>query len=704
MRFDINGQSKQEVKMAHHIKIPYASERLDIANTEYNAYNKIYNTLYHSINDKYATYFFIRNNYVYYHRETSNTSPIFRLDVLRGAHQVFDTSHLIHRFKETDNIVVGTKDGKRYIITNNVDWGELRKCVAVIDATSGNNLYIESKENKLYLEVFPPIANSVVPIVQVTKDQINIHMIDLTTERLDTISWGLSNLKELISTIINLSRSHGKTKEIILGDNLTKISRFTYETPDYIYRYDNQGNVYLKAIRINFSLSVSGTVGSYNFTDIQLRIDLDGNRIMCSWNTKSGDAPQPAYLIATIEDASAATATNKKSSYILDGQKINHEITKLFARNYPHVVAIKDNYLSNVLYSNTCGCLFSSSHGLGITTSKSRMVHYHKENVIHKYKDYLIIVSNLFTNQDRKIKRLLIIDTKNALMGIWEINKTEWACESESVMYNTHYLDDYKKLIFISATHESTCMFYIDIDKILSIFRSIHKSECEIRKYEHVKDAVKSYDIKQLIIKAIINYHRKNPRNDSVQIIGHYVDENASKIYVVAKYILSEGKSIPESEIRIYTALFIGTISKWDITFKFYYYIVGALNPSYKFQSLSTRNILKSKNNKVQDLLKIDLYNSNYLYRHEFKHNKAKDLDLSYDDNRFFSLRYHRRSYRIIKEKQYIMSTSISAIDSLFLLEYKYSGSKGIKHNNFIVIVKDLLLVGKMKKINFLYS
>jgi hypothetical protein len=229
------------------------------------------------------------------------------------------------------------------------------------------------------------------------------------------------------------------------------------------------------------------------------------------------------------------------------------------------------------------------------------------------------------------------------------------------------------------------------------IFKFQKELNCEIQKYDNIKDVIKSYDIKKLIIKAIIDYHRKKPREDSVKIIGHYVDESASKIYVVAKYILSEGKSIPEAAIRIYTGLFIGTIRKGDLTFNFYYYIIGALKPSYKLSSLSKFSILKSKNNKIPDLLKIDLYNSNYLYRHEFKHSKAKNLDLAYDNNRFISLRYHRRSYRIIKEKHYIISSDISVVGNLFLIKYKYSDRKGIKNNEFMVIVRDLLLVGEMR-------
>ena len=698
MRFNIHEHTKQKVKVAQHIKIPYASERLDIIKTEYKTYSNIHNTLYQASFDKYTTYFFIKNNHIYYHKEKENRSVIFKLDILRGNHRLFDTSRLSHKFKEADSILVETKSDKKYIITNNVDWGELQACVAVIDATSGNNLYIESKQNNLYLGTFSLIANSVVPIVQVTKNQINIHMIDLTTERIDTMSWGLKDLKDLISMIINQSRSYGKTKEIILQDNLNQIDKFSTRIPDYVYRSDNSENVYLKTIKIDFDLSVSGTSASYDFTEIQIRIEWDNNRITCSWSTKSSSS----YLIAKIKEASVGKVLPNRPRYLLNNQSTSREIAKLYNRVYPHTVVIKDNYLSNILYGNTCGCLLSSSRGLGITTNKSRTVQYHNEAVVHNYGEYIIIIANLFTYDDRKIKRILLIDTKKELMGIWEANKTEWACESESIMYNWYYLNDCKKLIFISSTYESNCLFYIDIDKMSDIFKFQKELNCEIQKYENIKDVIKSYDIKKLIIKAIIDYHRKKPREDSVKIIGHYVDESASKIYVVAKYILSEGKSIPEAAIRIYTGLFIGTIRKGVLTFDFYYYIIGALKPSYKFSSLSKRNILKSKNNKIPDLLKIDLYNSNYLYRREFKHNKAKNLDLAYDNNRFISLRYHRGSYRIIKEKQYIIWSYISVADSLFLIKYKYSDNKGTKNNEFMVIVQDLLLVRKMITMNFL--
>ena len=698
MRFNIHEHTQKKVKVAQHIKIPYGSDRLDIIKTEYKAYNNIQNILYQASSDKQKTYFFSKNNNIYYYQETGNGNPIFKLDILRGNHRVFNTSHLNHKLNDSESILVETKDGRKYIITNDVDWVELQGCVAVIDATNGNNLYIESKQNNLYLGAFSPVANNVIPIVQVTKNQINIHMIDLTTERIDTISWSLKDLKDLISMIINQSRSYGKTKEIILQDNLNQIDKFSTRIPDYVYRSDNSENVYLKTIKIDFDLSVSGTSASYDFTEIQIRIEWDNNRITCSWSTKSSSS----YLIAKIKEASVGKVLPNRPRYLLNNQSTSREIAKLYNRVYPHTVVIKDNYLSNILYGNTCGCLLSSSRGLGITTNKSRTVQYHNEAVVHNYGEYIIIIANLFTYDDRKIKRILLIDTKKELMGIWEANKTEWACESESIMYNWYYLNDCKKLIFISSTYESNCLFYIDIDKMSDIFKFQKELNCEIQKYENIKDVIKSYDIKKLIIKAIIDYHRKKPREDSVKIIGHYVDESASKIYVVAKYILSEGKSIPEAAIRIYTGLFIGTIRKGDLAFDFYYYIIGALKPSYKFSSLSKRNILKSKNNKIPDLLKIDLYNSNYLYRREFKHNKAKNLDLAYDNNRFISLRYHRGSYRIIKEKQYIIWSYISVADSLFLIKYKYSDNKGTKNNEFMVIVQDLLLVRKMITMNFL--
>ena len=319
MRLNIHKHTQQKVKVAQHIKIPYASERLDIIKNEYKTYSNIHNTLYQASFDKYTTYFFIRNNHIYYHKEKENISVIFKLDIFQGNHRVFDTSHLNHKLNDSESILVETKDGRKYIITNDVDWVELQGCVAVIDATNGNNLYIESKQNNLYLGAFSPVANNVIPIVQVTKNQINIHMIDLTTERIDTISWSLKDLKDLISMIINQSRSYGKTKEIILQDNLNQIDKFSTKIPDYAYRSDNSGNVYLKTIKIDFDLSVSGTSASYDFTEIQIRIEWDNNRIICSWSTKSSSS----YLIVKIKEASVGKVLPNRPRYSLDDQNIS---------------------------------------------------------------------------------------------------------------------------------------------------------------------------------------------------------------------------------------------------------------------------------------------------------------------------------------------------------------------------------------------
>jgi hypothetical protein len=709
MRFSAHKHVQQKVRAAQHIKIPYASERLDIIQTEYRTYNNIHNILYQASSDKHVTYFFIKNNHIYYHKERENISVIFKLDILYGNHRVLDTSYLEHNFKDADSILVEMKDGKRYIITNNVDWVGIQECVAVMDANNGNNLYIESKQNKLYLEAFLPIANSVIPIVQVTKEQINIHMIDVTTERPDIISWSIGDIKDLISLIISQSNVYDKIKEIILKDNLTQIDKFSAKIPDFVYRLDNKGNVHLKAIKLNFDMSLSGIAASYDLIEMQIRIEWDGNRITCFWSTKS----KYSYLIAKIKEASVRKILPnipRYLQYLINNQiaksgivkisniiyshareivKISNiiypharEIVKISNRIYPHPVVTKDIYLSNILYSNICGCLLSSNRGLSIITSRSRIVHYYNEAVVHKYKEYIIIVANLLTYDKGKMKRILIIDTKNELMGIWEINKTEWDCESESIMYNHYYFKDDQKLIFISSTYDSICMFYVDTDKMSNILKVQKELNCEVQRYESIKDVVKSYDIKKLIIKAIIGYHGKKPREDSVQIIGHYVDENASKIYVVSKYILSEGKSVPETAIRIYTSLFTGTIREEMLTFDLCYYIVGAMKFSYKASSLSKICVTSRQNGKLPDLLKIDLYNSNYSYRQDFKHSKAKDLDLVYDNNMFVSLKYYRRSYRIIKGNQHIIHTNMSAIGSLLSVEYKYSSSEGIKQKN----------------------
>jgi hypothetical protein len=236
---------------------------------------------------------------------------------------------------------------------------------------------------------------------------------------------------------------------------------------------------------------------------------------------------------------------------------------------------------------------------------------------------------------------------------------------------------------------------------MFEIFKTKSELKCKVIKHGYMKDIIQLYDIKQLLIEAILDYHKKTPRKESVRVIGCYVDEDDSKLYIASKYILSEGKSIPEAAIKIYTGLFIGEFSTGTLKLRLHYCIIGYLKASYKLPSLSKNKIIKSTNHKIPSLVNIDLYNSNYLYRHELRYNKAKDLDLAFDDNTFFSLKYHRRSRRIIKEKQYIIQANLHALNDVLLLDYKYSGSNGIKNNNFMIVLKELLLVGKMKKMIF---
>jgi hypothetical protein len=449
MRFNITDTSKQNVKVVQHIKIPYAGERLDIVKTQYNAYNNIYNTLYQASNNEHITYFFVRSNYVYYHRQASNTSPMFSLDILQGEHRILDTSHLMHKIKDKGSMLVKTENGKWYIITNNVDFDELQECVAVIDAVSGNNIYIESRKNNVFLDIFPPISNNIVPILQITGEHIKIHMIELTSERFDTISWHLSELKNIVSKVVAQDRRHvERVNEIVLSDSLILIEEFSKENFEYVYRVDGGGNSYLEAIKIDFILSVQGKMGNYKFGGFQINIELVGDRIICHLNIlpefRLGHPFIQVVLVAGLVSDLA-----RKAVYLLYDEKTNRKIMKSFYREYPHTVSTKSNYLSNILYSNICGSLVSSSYGLDIIISKSRTMHHYDDAIMYRYKGYIIILAGLINQQNQEVKRIFVIDTKNDLVGIWETNKgRSAACESESAMYNCYHLKKIRNVSF----------------------------------------------------------------------------------------------------------------------------------------------------------------------------------------------------------------------------------------------------------------
>jgi hypothetical protein len=568
MRLITSENRNQRVKIAQHIKIPYVSDFLDIMRTKYQAYGNIYNILYQASNSEMSTYFFIKNNQVYYYRVADNKIPIFKLDILKKEHRILDTSHLIHRFKDINSTIVMLESGKRYIITNNVDWNGLQECAAIIEAQSGYNLYIETRQSNLYLRAFLLVCNSIVPVLQVTEYHINIHMVDLITERLYTISWSLSDLKNIISAIVSESRRYlDKTKEWILNNDLKHIDRFSDKNINYIYESSKRGISYLKALEISFELSLSGMDVTYVFSNVHIIIKFDGNKILCYWNSELGS--ESADLSVNIQDP-FIDVYDRKSILKLQYQEISRKIIQISTKEYPYKVEIHNNHLSNVLYSNMCGQLSSNSRGLGIITKTRRIMHYYNEAVLHHYNEYVIILANLFLDINRKMKRLIIIDTKSGLMNMWDISEYEWACSSESIMYECYYFDKYKQLIFISPSHESICMFCIDINELLNTFKSKQKAGCKVKKYKYIRDLVRSYNIRRLIIKSITNHHKKEPKEQSVQIIGYHVNRVDSEIYIVAKYILNEGRNITKDAVKIYKGLFIGgLLNLFQLSFLF---------------------------------------------------------------------------------------------------------------------------------------
>jgi hypothetical protein len=278
---------------------------------------------------------------------------------------------------------------------------------------------------------------------------------------------------------------------------------------------------------------------------------------------------------------------------------------------------------------------------------------------------------------------------------MWDISEYEWACSSESIMYECYYFDKYKQLIFISPSHESICMFCIDINELLNTFKSKQKAGCKVKKYKYIRDLVRSYNIRRLIIKSITNHHKKEPKEQSVQIIGYHVNRVDSEIYIVAKYILNEGRNITKDAVKIYKGLFIGRIINKTISFDLHFYTSYVPSANYKILPLS--------NKRDYNLLKLELFYPNYLHTNTLRYSRVKDLDWLYNNNTFFSLSYNRCSPEIIKGEYIITSTDMLTIDSLLLIRYKYSGNKDAKTKikEFMIIVRDLLLVGKMAEMKF---
>jgi len=576
------------VKVAPCIKVPYVKGRVNIYKTDLNHYNNTYNTIYYAEKGEYRTYFYLKNNSFKYYN--SIRKPLFMIDVVNEKYKIIELNNANYVNNDSKSLVIVTEQGKQYLVSNEVEYEDEGKYLAIIDIINNKEIYMEKldEEDYLYFSFIRPIGNSIVPIIGITDEYIGVELVDLSSNQHHRASWFLTQIQAVL--LEELTENHDEEDlpedlvEILKDDSMEHISHIEVEKIQYEYAsYENNVNYIKKA---TFLFMFKTYVGDYEceFYNMSLNMVLDLNK----------------HDLEVYLDFSKTSITINASYNIKLIDFLNNK--KLLSKRVSFSGNVYKNNISDILYSNNCCVILHAMNGIAIvrtTKDGDNSSDIPRVSALYRYKHYLFIFRR---GVDRD---LIIVNTKSNSIAVWSSNANRTELDPE-LTYRFYYLSRIHAFLFIHTKRGYILLVNrASIDKFLS-----QDSKC----YENTNDIISFFDLNS----AIFSFINKCYRGRSVKmgsLIGHYVSRESSLLYAIASYNIDQTKHVGLFECKI--AANVINVNLLD------------------FASLN--RIRGSKYRRNIDVANIQLY--------KIREFSLKDLELAYGSNdKIISIGHNRQS------------------------------------------------------------
>jgi hypothetical protein len=608
-------------RVASFVKVPYVNGRVDVYKTVLNLYNKIYNVIYCAKKDEHKTYFYVKNNSIRYYNRTD--IPVFTIDVINGSHKIHDLRNTQCINKDSESIVLITEQGQQYLVSNRVEDSD-GVYVAVIDITTGKEIYIEPREDEtkdLYFNFMRPVGNSIIPIIRIQREVIVVDLIDVSDNKNYHISWGLTELQfELSEELFENNDEEDLPDDLVRALKKEEMEYIKIIGIDKIqYKYANyRDNInYINEISIHFMFEAKAGGYECGFHNVILNItlDMEGCYIEVYLDFSKTSMTIDGYHVAEMKD------------YLHEKKLLSEKV------NFPGV--IHNNSISDILYSNKCYIIWHDKDGVKISKIRVDGDEFNATSNtagLYRYKDYLFIL------RKSRNRNLVIANTRSDSIAVWSPEADKIKCMEGTLTYNFHYLSASDVFAFISS--RSYCLLLIDrksIDNILNQNENCH---------EILNDAVRVFDLDSIVRGFIYTYYDwKNVIGS--KIIGYYVNEWSNSLHVIASYDLEQTRHIGLFECKIFK---------------------NGLNVNL-LDYVSSDKIYSNSFSKGSNIENMKLYS--------VKESSLKDLDLAYsDDNRIIDISHNRRGISLQDfmlrnlELYKVVKKSVFKYNELIILEH----------------------------------
>jgi len=512
-----------QIKVASYAKIPYASNKPYFSKSNYGPHKNLYNTVHYIKQGHYVTYFYSKKNTLNYYRKSNNDSIVLMQDTQYGTYQIFKLKLDKYDIDAENTLLIKTENGKYYVAIKETEDGKYYidadakgKHIVVFNLSNSKSIYTLDVSNTLYCNYFYPIANLIIPIIQVTKDSVSITLCNISNEEVYTILWSLEDINELVMNIINMAIEHNKIRYKRENYKFNEILYFKLDNISYMYDTHDHKILYLKGVKISINI---------NTLYFNIKVELNNRNIICCLDM------QNAYI--KVDDET-------KLLYKDFFQNLD-----FFIKEYQFDGKVRDNNLSCFLYDTDCYYVRKDNCGLTYFKKGEYYGDICKTSAVYTYKNYWIIINHWQSYRSRK---LAIIDTKRNLMSVWATRETAYCIQSYIVFY--FYPTRSNNLIFLST--DLDCIFIIDERKIEQIFDIKEQSECKKEGYRDLAEIVECYNVDTLLRRAVSRAYKIAYEPNDIKLITHYMDKKSDKLYIIARYRL---------DYAIHTGLFVLRIS-----------------------------------------------------------------------------------------------------------------------------------------------
>jgi len=500
---------------------------------------------------KYRIYFLNKNNVILYynhifsdeiismHNSNAHTLLWFKADIANNVYRIADFSNLKYATNRNQSLLFRLRN-KSYILSNelykrevvkssySLDYKHTTDYVAIIDVSKRKVLYLEKRKNNYYLELLYPIANRIVPVIQINNSGIHLNLFDLISQKIHTVSWSIDKIWNVVVDIVNKDKNLKYYRDKMSKDVVGEIYKVTLDTGWYTCTSSAEHNNYVKGFIRSFDIHMRVQRRQYQLNILRLNVVFTGDNLRC---------------ILDLDFASLSVG-NKPAVFYKD----HYRQTKILLGEFAISSEITEIDLYNVLYSDKCyHVLYQHETGIAITKKDLCITPYDKEVfskfTMFSFKKYLFVIR---APTEKYPVCFAVIDIeKNKIypfISQYDFKKALGAPHYYNLGYILHHLKTDNKLIFFNSI--STHLLTIDLSKLTDKLQSIKHDKCIEKYFEYVEDFIDIFDLEQLLNDAIRRAHNVSISNVAIDAFNYHLDRNSVKLYVIAEYNIANTKYI----------------------------------------------------------------------------------------------------------------------------------------------------------------